>query len=84
MSDANASLPLRHRPDLPADPVCAGCGVALAEPFGYCGNCRAAYCLACGRGHFCLPSCPASGCKAGLCVRLVSGGVLAETWGLPK
>ena len=84
MSDGTAPLTLRERPVLSAKPVCADCGVELAEPFGYCTNCRAAYCLTCGREHFCLPSCPAAGCRAGLCVRLVSGGVLAERWGLPE
>ena len=63
--------------------ACAVCGVALAEPFGWCGNCRAAYCLPCGRGHYCTSACPANGCHAGLCVRLVKDGVLAGTWGLP-
>lgn len=73
----------RREPDLPADPVCAVCGRSLAEPYGYCGNGRAAFCFPCGRAHFCLPSCGESGCLAGLCVRVVSGGVLSKTWGLP-
>ena len=71
------------RDRLPESPLCADCGIALAEPFGWCAGCRAAYCLACGRRHFCTPSCPANGCHAGLCVRLVQGGVLSEAWGLP-
>ena len=73
----------RAAPALPADPDCASCGTRLTEPYGYCTNCRAAYCLPCGRGHFCTPSCPELGCRAGLCVRLVAGGALAATWGLP-
>ena len=73
----------RREPDLPTDPVCAVCATALTEPYGYCGNCRAAFCFPCGRAHFCLPSCRESGCLAGLCVRVVSGGVLSRTWGLP-
>ena len=69
--------------ELPEDPVCHGCGLSLSEPYGYCGTCRAAFCFACGRRHYCLPSCRAAGCRAGLCVRVVAGGVLAKTWGLP-
>jgi hypothetical protein len=62
---------------------CAVCGVVLPKPFGWCGNCREAYCLDCARQHFCLPTCQASGCFAGLCVRLVSNGELSATWGIP-
>jgi len=68
---------------LPEYPICADCNAELTEPYGWCGGCRKAYCLACGRRHFCTPACPANGCHAGLCVRLVTGGVLSETWGLP-
>jgi len=70
-------------PSAPACADCAACGVALAEPFGWCGNCRAAYCFACGRRHFCKPSCPAGGCLAGLCVRVVANGRLSVRWGIP-
>ena len=77
------SLPTPSSPDLPAAPRCATCGVPLAEPFGWCTGCRAAYCFPCGRAHFCTPECPARGCYAGLCVREVKGGALAPTWGLP-
>jgi hypothetical protein len=63
---------------------CAVCGDALPEPFGWCENCRAAYCLACARGHFCRPTCQAAGCLAGLCVRLISNGELSTTWGVPE
>jgi hypothetical protein len=68
---------------LPESPICAECGLALTEPYGWCSNCRAAYCFPCGRQHFCTPSCPANGCMAGLCVREVKGGVLSPAWGLP-
>jgi hypothetical protein len=68
---------------LPDFPICADCGTPLADPYGWCAGCRAAYCLPCGRQHFCTPSCQANGCLAGLCVRLVEGGALSETWGLP-
>ena len=72
-----------RRPPLPDSPICADCGASLAEPYGWCSGCRKAYCYPCGRGHYCIPSCPANGCLAGLCVRAVAGGSLAETWGLP-
>jgi hypothetical protein len=61
---------------------CAVCSVSLPEPFGWCENCRAAYCLACARQHFCLPTCQAAGCLAGLCVRLVRDGELSTSWGV--
>ncbi len=67
---------------LPADPRCDSCDVPLQEPFGWCSNCAAAYCLDCGRRHFCQPSCRESGCLAGLCVRLVRDGRLSTEWGL--
>ena len=68
---------------LPADPVCAWCGAALGEPYGWCSGCRVAFCFPCGRRHFCTPACPANGCRAGLCVRVVKDGTLSERWGLP-
>jgi len=71
------------RPLLMQSTACAVCGVELPEPFGWCGNCRAAYCLACARAHFCLPTCQAAGCLAGLCVRLVIDGELSTAWGVP-
>ena len=67
---------------LPENLECATCGVALTEPLGWCSNCEKAYCLDCGRLHFCRPSCQASGCHAGLCVRVVRDGRIASTWGL--
>jgi hypothetical protein len=73
----------RERAGIPEHPRCTTCEVALAEPFGWCSTCRAAYCLGCGRGHYCTPGCPANGCIAGLCVRLVQNGLLADDWGLP-
>lgn len=78
------SVPWNARPPEPsAASGCADCGVPLGEPFGWCGGCRAAFCFPCGRRHFCMPSCPANGCLAGLCVRAVRGGVVSATWGLP-
>lgn len=69
--------------EAPPDGCCANCGQRLTDRFGWCGNCRVALCLACGRKHFCTPTCAAAGCLAGLCVRLVVNGRLATTWGLP-
>lgn len=68
---------------LPDAPACAACGVALAGSYGWCGNCRAAYCLPCGRLHYCTPTCPANGCLPGFCLRLVTDGALSSAWGLP-
>jgi hypothetical protein len=70
-------------PELPLRPTCAGCGLALGDRYGWCGNCRAAYCFACGRAHFCTAGCPTNGCLAGLCVRAVEDRRLSERWGLP-
>jgi hypothetical protein len=86
MGDAMATAGTRRANDteLPTDPVCAGCGTALSEPYGYCSNCRAAFCFACERAHYCQPGCAAAGCLAGLCVRQVKEGVLSSTWGLPS
>ncbi len=61
---------------IPVDPRCAGCGSALEEPFGWCSNCREAFCAECGAGHYCLPECRVKGCLAGFCVREVRDGVL--------
>ena len=68
---------------IPDNPICAGCGIALSEPFGWCSNCRAAFCAACGRKHFCKPTCQAAGCIAGLCVRQVKDGRLSLEWRKP-
>ena len=82
MSDPMFSR-LNPRNHLPERPICADCQTELSEPYGWCGGCQKAYCLPCGRRHFCTPACPANGCHAGLCVRLVTGGLLSKIWGLP-
>ncbi|MDP9366404.1 MAG: hypothetical protein M3Q10_19635 [Chloroflexota bacterium] len=69
---------------LPPAPSCADCGASLTEPYGWCAGCRKAYCFPCGRRHYCTPQCPANGCFAGLCVRVVEGRRLSERWGLPE
>lgn len=69
--------------DVPTTRPCAECGAELAEPYGWCGNCRAAYCFPCGRGHFCTAGCVTSGCHAGLCVCVFERGRLSDSWGLP-
>ena len=73
----------RSAAGIPDSPTCASCGIALREPFGWCSNCRAAFCDACGRKHFCLPTCQAAGCIAGLCIRQVSDGRLSLEWREP-
>ena len=64
--------------------TCAACAVAIVQPYGYCSNCDALYCLPCSAAHFCTPSCPANGCHAGLCVRMVRDGNLSANWGIPQ
>jgi hypothetical protein len=64
--------------------ACDQCGQALGEPFAHCGNCQEDYCLGCGSHHFCMPSCQANGCIAGLCVRLVINGQRSSKWGVPR
>src|SRR5262245_35257190 len=44
----------RRAAGIPEGPNCAGCGVELDEPFGWCSNCRAAFCANCGDQHFCM------------------------------
>lgn len=64
------------RSAFPDQTECAGCGGVMRQPYGYCSNCDACYCAACAAAHFCTPSCPANGCLAGLCVRVVQDGKL--------
>jgi hypothetical protein len=73
----------RREAGIPDLPICAGCGAALAEPFAWCSNCAVAFCDACARRHYCLPTCQAAGCIAGLCVRKVSNGQLSNQWPKP-
>ncbi len=76
-------LSMREDPGLPADPVCAGCRLPLTEPYGWCANCREAFCPDCGHAHYCMPTCPSAGCHPGLCVRLVrAGAILPNSWGM--
>ncbi len=70
----------RSTAGIPENPICAGCGVALREPLGWCSNCHAAFCDACGSRHFCKPTCQDAGCIAGLCVRQVNNGHLSLQW----
>jgi hypothetical protein len=73
----------RHAAGIPDNPICAGCGIAVAEPFGWCSNCAQAFCDDCAAVHFCLPECPARGCLAGYCVRRVNDGRLSAEWRVP-
>ena len=61
--------------------VCADAGSSWPSHTDGAAVAATAYCLPCGRLHFCTPACPANGCLAGLCVRLVEGGV---DWGCRK
>ena len=74
----------RFQAGIPDEPQCATCGQTLSEPFGWCSNCRLAYCEACGRSHYCQPTCQAAGCLAGFCVRAVVDGRLSTEWKRPE
>jgi hypothetical protein len=63
--------------------VCASCAVEIEQPYGYCSNCDALYCLPCSATHFCTPSCQANGCHMGLCVRMVREGIVGP-WKNPQ
>ena len=63
--------------------TCATCGIAIEQPYGYCSNCDELYCLPCSATHYCTPACPANGCHAGLCVRVVRDGIIGP-WGIPQ
>lgn len=39
-------------------------------------------CLECARTHYCTAECPARGCRAGLCVKEVRDGVVADGFGI--
>ncbi len=84
MGTGDMGLMKRRPEEFPASPCCAGCTVILGDPFGWCSRCKAAFCVPCGHRHFCTPQCPLNGCHAGYCVREVQGGVLSNTWGLPR
>ena len=73
----------RNEAGIPDEPCCASCGVKLGEPFGWCSNCREAFCANCGREHYCNEHCRTAGCFAGLCVRSVADGVLSPIWKRP-
>ena len=74
----------RRAAGIPDAPRCAGCDVDLEEPFGWCSNCRAAFCAACSDRHFCTEGCKTAGCIAGLCVRNVNDGLLSHEWKRPE
>ena len=67
-----------------ATPSQPTCGHAI-DPARHaiCGVCRGMLlCLDCARAHFCTDECPARGCTAGLCVKEVRDGVVAESFGI--
>ena len=65
--------------------TCTACLAALDEALLYarCTVCVTALCVSCARTHFCTPRCPARGCHAGLCTKLVRDGALADEYGIP-
>lgn len=67
-----------------ATPSAATCGHAI-DPAHHaiCGVCRGRLlCLDCARTHYCTTECVARGCTAGLCVKEVRDGNVAETFGI--
>lgn len=67
-----------------AVPDAATCGHDI-DPAHHaiCEVCRGMLlCLACAPRHFCTDECRSRGCVAGLCVKEVRDGVVAETYGI--
>jgi hypothetical protein len=69
-----------------SDERCAACGTALdPERFARCDVCDGArLCLDCAKAHLCTERCRSNGCLAGLCVRMVRGGVTDERFGVAE
>lgn len=63
---------------------CVNCGQAPGDSFAHCAICAADYCLACGAEHLCRPDCAVNGCRPGLCVKVVTHGVISPIWGVPE
>jgi hypothetical protein len=63
---------------VPADDRCSSCAAPLdLERYARCDVCKGArFCVECARAHLCTARCASNGCIAGLCVRLVRGGVV--------
>ncbi len=62
----------------------ATCGHTIdPRRHGICEVCRGMLlCVECARVHYCTSECRVRGCVAGLCVREVQDGVIADTFGL--
>ena len=65
---------------------CAACAAAL-DPQGFarcdvCGGAR--LCLGCAKVHLCTEGCLSNGCTAGLCVRMVRGGLTDARFGVSE
>ncbi len=62
----------------------ATCGHPIdPQRHGICEVCHGMLlCVECARTHYCTSECRARGCVAGLCVRGVRDGVVADTFGL--
>ena len=63
---------------------CSACGGALdSDLHARCDVCGGdLLCLTCARVHLCTPQCRERGCLPGLCVRVVTGGVVSEDYGI--
>ena len=69
---------------MPADDHCSSCDAQLdLERYARCDVCKGArFCLECARAHLCTARCASNGCIAGLCARLVRGGVVDPRYGI--
>jgi hypothetical protein len=65
---------------------CAACERRLdPERQARCDVCDGArLCLDCARTHLCTETCGPEGCTAGMCVRMVRGGVTAQRYGVTE
>ena len=65
---------------------CAKCDRPLAfSRYAICMVCTdVRLCLSCAQDHFCTNECPERGCRAGLCVKVVSDGVVAREFGVQR
>ena len=67
-----------------ANATAATCGHEIAaERHAICEVCRGMrLCLGCARAHYCTDECATRGCVAGLCVKEVRDGIVAEEYGV--
>lgn len=64
---------------------CDSCGIPLdPRAHAICAVCEGMrLCISCARAHLCTAECAERGCLAGLCVKLVSDGVVSDAFGIP-